>query len=371
MNKALALLTVIMLGFAVAVSWTLQSGPLDDPLSATVPPVDNTALSQQPVLTWGNGESRSDAHESSTDETEDIDSAERLRITEQRREQVRELIHRLRPQQDESTVAVWVDEFAHLSSDEIRFLIQQTGIPGSEAGRRGDSPGVEVLTSETHLELSGRSSHAETVGLKEPRIETARTNLRNMMTVGYRDLLDLRVLSAGTTANPLRISLRRMTVGQAIETGDPLHVALQTPGLVFFHLEDGRLTRNGMFARMHHGRLGLRAGDGFVPLQDSPVLPVGLRCTILSDGRVTDADTSRQIGKIRVVMADRSDQLTTEDGVYFHCDADVRLAEHFSLQPRAVELGNVDPRINRQWLELSSASIRKSAVLVPEVGPVD
>ena len=119
---------------------------------------------------------------------------------------------------------------------------------------------------------------------------------------------------------------------------------------MFFQLIDGRLTRNGMFARMNDGRLGLQAGDSYVALQDSPVVSGHLSCEILSDGHVIAGGNRNPIGRIRVVSVERGDQLTTDDGVYFRADKAVKRTEDFILQPGAVELSNVNVNQNRQIL---------------------
>jgi len=171
------------------------------------------------------------------------------------------------------------------------------------------------------------------------------------MTVGYRDRLDFTVISAVPNSDSQRISMTRLTCGDVFVTGDPLHVALRTAGLVFFQLADGRLTRNGMFVRTDDGRLGLKAGDGFVAMQNSPVFPPDIQCTIADDGRILERDSSQSFGTIRVVTADRADQLSTNDGVYFTTSSEVRLAEDFELQSGAFELSNVDVKHNQQILE--------------------
>ena len=363
MNKAVAGFAVV--GFAIAVFRLLQAGPSNEALELSA---GTNESSRCPDVTSSNRETRSCAPVTSANKSAKTDSADRLQMTQERRQQVRELIRQSRPQQDETVVEVWVEEFGDMSNEEILFLIRQSGLSrGATNSGTQSFVGTTELTSKRKIELS----HSDKFGFENHRVDGVRRNLQNAMTIGYRDRLDLNVLSASQSADSHQFSVWRMTVGKVIETWDPLHVALRTPGPVFFQLVDGRLTRNGMFARMQHGQLGLRDGGTLVALRDAPLVPADCSCEIMSDGRVVGTDVGRQIGTIRVVNVKRADRLTTNDGVYFHTDAKVQLAEHFELQSGALELSNVDVGRNRDLLLISSGFFHGSPVLIPEVGSVD
>jgi len=345
MNKAVIGLVSTALAFSVVSLWVLRTEPTIGPLLAVPTPAEHADSSPEQDEASSDREFQHRQHETSAVASEKPESATVTQLTEKRREHVRQLVRQLRPQHSEPAIEVWVEEFGNLSDDEISFLLNQSAMFG-EMGI------ASITSSATSVELPvvAPAPALSDAQMRDPRGETARTNLKNSMTIGYRDQLELNFLSAGETPTPQRVSLRRLTSGDVFGTNDPLHVALRTPGLVFFQLADGRLTRNGMFARMDDGHLGLQAGDAYVALQDSPVVPDHLRCEILSDGHVIAAGDSNPIGRIRVVSVERGDQLTTEDGVYFRTDEDVKRAEQFVLQPGALELSNVNVNQNRQVL---------------------
>ena len=349
MRKTVIGLLATALVFAVAACWALRKEPAARSLLVIPAPAKDRESLPEPELTSGGRGFQVGQSDPAVEKPGTMDAVGPSKITDERRDQVRQLIRQIRPEQTKTAIEVWVDEFGHMGDDDISFLITQSAML-SNFGDVGASS--NELTSGVLAEQSGlipSATPADTVRT-DSRFDTARMNLKNTMTVGYRDHLNFNVLSAGENANPQQISLRRLTSGEAFETGDPLHLALRTPGLVFFQLADGRLTRNGMFSRMNDGRLGLQARDGFVALQNSPVLPTDQWCVIQSDGRVFDEDVRSQIGSIQVVKVECADQLTTEDGVYFRTREPVEVAEQFELLVGALELSNVDVDRNRHVL---------------------
>ena len=343
MTRAVIGLAATALVFSVVSFWILRTEPTIGPLLAVPTPVESAVESRERKTTSNDREFRHRGNDAEAAPPALPESAALAQLTEKRREQVRQLVRQLRPQQSDPAIEVWVEEFGHLNDDEIAFLLNQSTLfVGAGTARTESSAAPDELPVVAPGLRDDRG--------RDPRGATARMNLRNSMTIGYRDRLELTVLSAGETPDPQRVSLRRFTSGEAFETNDPLHVALQTPGLVFFQLADGRLTRNGMFARMDDGHLGLKAGDNSVALRDSPVVSDHHRCEILSDGHVMVAGNSNPVGRIRVVSVEHGDWLTTEDGVYFRTKEDAKPAEQFVLQPRAVELSNVNVELNRHVL---------------------
>lgn len=345
MNRAAIRLLFIVPAFSAFVGvWSLKTDPADSSLpersQSTVRPDSSVAASHL-------GDSEHSAVSFSVDaaESEAIVRAYSEPVPGKRREHVRQLIRRLRPQESAAAIEVWLEAFEHSADDEIAFLINQSGLPGEMDA----SPLSSSVLGNSAGGGAFPSNDAESMNLQ---IESARTNLNNIMTVGYRGRIDVRMVSAGADTDSQQISLRRMACGNLFMTGDPLHVALRSPGLVFFQLADGRLTRNGMFVRTDDDRLGLRAGDGVVAIQNSPIVPADVQCTIAADGRVHDGDSNRSFGAIRVVTADRADQLSTNDGVYFTTRSEVRPAEDFELRSGGFELSNVDVKYNQQILEI-------------------
>lgn len=351
MNHPAIRLGALALAFSVVGIWALRSEPTAGPLLVVPGPAsDANSVPEQQFTSGDPGHPHGpfdDDAETSPVESEPRDPAELSETTDRRRHHVRQLIRRLRPQQPAPAIEVWVEQFGHLSDDDISFLINQSTLSG-EAGS------ADAVFSASHIELpgaipGGSPSVAETSG-SDPRLDVVRTNLANTMTVGYRDQLVLNVLSAGDTPDPRQCSLWRLSAGEALQTYDPLHVALRTPGRLFFQLADGRLTRNGMFSRLDNGQLGLPAGETFVALRDSPVLPAGLHAEILPDGHVMADGHSHPLGRVRVVSVSRGDELSSGDGVYFRTRGTVQPAQQFELQSGAVELSNVDAGRNRQVL---------------------
>ncbi|MCH2201991.1 MAG: hypothetical protein MK102_08470 [Fuerstiella sp.] len=343
MNNAGIRLIAIVLAFTVVAIWSLRTDLANSPLLA-IPGSTNDSPSSTAASSLDESDHKVDSFRVGADEPAVIEHSNSQQVSQKRREHVRQLIRGLRPQESAAAIEVWVDEFEHTSDDEIIFLMNQSGRLGSIIVSPLSS---SMVTSKTGL----APLPSDEAGSRDLQIHSVRTNLDNIMTVGYRERLDITVISAVPSSDSQRISMRRLTCGNVFMTGDPLHVALRTAGLVFFQLADGRLTRNGMFVRTNDGRLGLKAGDGFVAIQDSPIFPADVQCSIAGDGRILDRGSSRSFGEIRVVTADRADELSTNDGVYFTTSSEVRPAENFELQSEAFELSNVDVKHNQQILE--------------------
>lgn len=273
-------------------------------------------------------------------------------VSEDRRQHVRKLLQKLRPQHDPDAIDVWVEQFANMADEEITFLMTQsesmTGVPGITPLSSGlQSDLFEPATSSEHS-LSPEDSDARR--WPESGADTARQNLRNSMTVGYRDQLAINIVSAGLPTTTEQLTLPRLTCGPLLNTGDPLHLALETPGLVFFLLEDGRLTRNGSFCRMEDGRLGLKASPGYVALHESPILSEDTVYSISSNGQVVARGADQPVGTIHVVTV-AAGKLTSDDGVYFRTTGDVSPATEFQLKSTALELSNVDVEHNNRLLD--------------------
>lgn len=329
MSKAAIGLTVTAIVFVVAAFVILRVEPAVRPLLAIAPPADD-AISVEQVF-------------------HAIEPAVPAPVSDERREQVRQLLRHLKPKQSESTIEVWVDEFCEMSDDEISFLVTQSGMLAGVSGGSvlSDSiPGGLGLKMET--ELNHRNVAA---GQEERQSAIARHNFKNIMTIGHRGQVELTVVPADKKADPEQIAIYRLSCGDVVVTGNRLHIALRTPGAVFFQLSDGRLTRNGRFTRLATGKLGLAGGGESVALQDSPTLPADEFWSISRDGRVlVGGDSANSLGKIRVVRVTQPEQLTSEDGVYFRTESSVISVEDVQLQAEALELSNVDVIRNQQLL---------------------
>ena len=329
MNKAAIGLTVTALVFVVVAFVVLRVEPSAGPLLAIAPTADD-GISAEQVF---------DA----------IEPAAPAAVSDERREQVRQLLRHLKPKQPESAIEVWVDEFCEMSDDEISFLVTQSGMLAGMSGRTvlSDSiPGGLGPVMETEL-----NEHDVEAVQEERQSTIARRNCKNLMTIGHRGQVELTVVPADKTADPERIAIYRLSCGDVIVTGNRLHIALRTPGAVFFQLSDGRLTRNGKFTRLATGKLGLAGRGEAVALQDSPTVPADEFWSISEDGRVlVGGDSAKSLGKIRVVRVTQPEQLTSEDGVYFRTESSVISVEDVQLQAEALELSNVDVIRNQQLL---------------------
>lgn len=329
MSRAAIGLAATVLVFVVVAFVALRVEPAKGPLLAIVPPADDAIPAEQVF----------DANK----------AAAPAPVSEERREQVRQLLRHLKPKQSESAIEVWVDEFCEMSDDDILFLVTQSGMLAGGAGRSvlsDSTPGGLVPKMEIELDVCNVKA-----GQEERQFAIARHNFKNTMTIGHRGQVELTVIPADETADPEQIAIYRLSCGDVIVTGNRLHLALRTPGAVFFQLSDGRLTRNGRFIRLENGKLGLTGRGEPVALQDSPNVPADESWSISEDGRVlVDGDSAESLGKIRVVRVTRPEQLTSEDGVYFRAESSVISVEDVQLQVEALELSNVDVIRNQQLL---------------------
>ena len=356
MNRTLIGVLATALALIVVALGILRTEPVVGPVLAIASPPQETAseVSTDPE------DFQPDAIAATVPDSTTAEAVASAPIAKERSEQVRQLIRKLKPRQTKSAIDVWVKEFEHMGDDEIVFLMQQSTTLGS-------SNGLDVLSSfesdglisEPTFELPPLNSPIRPKNL--PVADVLRRNLQNTSTIGYRERLELKVLSAGRSADPVQVSLYQMNCGELILTGNPLHLALRNSGPVFFPLADGRLTRNGLFVRMDNGQLGLQAGEDSIALQDSPRLPSIEHWTISSDGQVFDGG-NEPIGTIAVVRVAKAEMLTTEDGVYFRTEAGVTPVDDFLLETGALELSNVDILRNRERLDW---------ILTREIGTID
>jgi flagellar basal body rod protein FlgF len=344
MNRAAIGLAAAAPVFVVVAFVILRVEPAAGPLLAIAPPADDA-----PAFTAESGRRSIDEAIVAEQEFDAIEPAAAAPVSEERREQVGQLLRRLKPKQPESAIEIWVDEFCEMSDDDISFLIAQSGML---AGVSGGSVLSESTRGGFGLEMeTGLDGPNVEAGQVERQSEIARHNLRNTMTIGHRGQVELTVVPADETADPEQIAMYRLSCGDVIVTGNRLHIALRTPGAVFFQLSDGRLTRNGRFTRLENGKLGLAGRGESVALQDSPIVPSDESWTISEDGRVVvDSNSAESLGEIRVVRVTRPEQLTSTDGVYFRAESSVISAEDVQLQAEALELSNVDVFRNQRLL---------------------
>ena len=278
-------------------------------------------------------------------------------ILGQRCSRVRDIIRESLPTAESPVVDVLADEYANLSDDEIIFLLSQQKTIGSLLAPSGG------MFSRSAFPDGGReaevSEAATFLGDTEPpstaMVHIAQENLRNVDTVGYRSRVPFAVVSPADMTQRVQSELRDLHSGRHLLTGDPLHVAIQTPGPIFFQLEDGRLTRNGMFCRLSDGRIGLRTGDDAIALMDSPVIPADgtvVRIDAVSGEVIAgQAGGTTHCGTIRIVTVSQPSELSTTDGVYFSAPAAAVSAQEVAVQTGTVELSNVDVQSNRRLLE--------------------
>jgi flagellar basal body rod protein FlgF len=271
-------------------------------------------------------------------------------VSQERREHVRHIIERIRPNADPDTIDIWVEQFASLPDGNIEFLVTQSSL------LKGDSQLPSILGGafESTLDSSeARTSQSSTDVMIQPAAnrsliesdDVVSRNLANVMTVGYREELELKAASASAVPGLRRLAMFQHGTGPSVVTGSSLHLAIQTPGAVFFQLEDGRLTRNGMFERLDDGRIGITDGDSVVALKESPVIGSLERVRIEADGTVFEGE--RPVGVISVGTVQQPELLSTDDGVYFKTDAEVAMATEIELLAGSLELSNVDVPRNR------------------------
>jgi len=299
-----------------------------------------------------------------------------------RRAHVKALIMKGLPDTDPEIVDVWVDAWQDLGDDEIRFLMEQKRQGG---GTLSDFPLLAPTPDADWLNMDDGG-----VGLSNPLISPlapsdgllnsrygseplqrlsaiACVNLENIMTVGYRSRREVRVLAPGGTGESQSSLLPGLELGPRIATGDPLHFAILLDGPVFFELDNGTLTRNGMFERLSDGRLGLSVGSDSVALKESPIVPADMPTDSLRllEGKPSVGDDLRQIMRnIRIVRAGRLTDLRTRDGVYFTSNAQVEPVESEQLLPGHLELGNVDVEEALKLLKLVEAARRSSSARI-------
>ena len=346
MNRAAIGLTATALVFVVVAFVFLRVEPAAGPLLAIAPPVNETPASPQD-FTSENDARRDDEAIPAEQDFETIELADSAPVSEERRKQVRQLLRRLKPNQPESAIEVWVDEFCEMSDDDISFLVTQSGmVTGVSGGSVLSESGLGGFGLEMETGLDASNAAADQV---KRQSKIALHNLQNTMTIGHRGQLELTLIPADETAAPEQIVMHGLSCGDVIVTGNRLHLALRTSGAVFFQLSDGRLTRNGRFTRLQNGELGLAGNGVSVALQDSPNVPSDESWTISEDGVVV-GDGGEMLGRIRVVRVPRPEQLTSEDGVYFRAKSGVVPVEDIQLQTQALELSNVDVLRNRQLL---------------------
>jgi|GEM_PF-6742414 len=271
-------------------------------------------------------------------------------VSKERREHVRRIIQRIRPNADPDTVDIWIEQFASLPDGNIEFLVSQSSL------LKGASSLPSILGASSEWS-SGLSVSDSTLASDDLMIQpatmsgTAKShsivsrNLANAMTVGYREELELKAASASVVSGLKRFAIFHHGTGPTVVTGGPLHLAIQTPGAVFFQLEDGRLTRNGMFSRLSDGRIGITEGSSVVALKDSPIVKTQADIEIRPDGTVIEA--GKRIGRIAFATVQQPERLASTDGVYFRTKANVVTATEVELQSGALELSNVDVPRNR------------------------
>ncbi len=272
------------------------------------------------------------------------------RIGKERRDHVRRIIKKVRPEADEDAIDIWVEEFASLPDGNIEFLVSQSSllkggielpaILGDSVDGSNNSSEPEASQSPTELMIQ-----PATLSGSAKSDEVITRNLKNVMTIGYREELELKAASVSTTSGLTRLPVFHHGTGPSVVTGSPFHLAIQTAGSVFFQLEDGRLTRNGMFSRLSDGRIGITDGSSEVALKDAPVVksPAGIQ--IRPDGIVLEAE--RRIGRIAIVAVLQPELLNSQDGVYFEAKGEVGAATEVELRVGALELSNVDVPRNR------------------------
>lgn len=271
-------------------------------------------------------------------------------VSKERREHVRRIIQRIRPNADADTVDIWIEQFASLPDGNIEFLVSQSSLlkgASSLPSILGDSSESSSDHSESDSTLTPDDlmiQPAAMTGTAKSHSIVSR-NLANAMTVGYREELEIRAASASVASGLKRFAVFHHGTGTTVVTGSPLHLAIQTSGAVFFQLEDGRLTRNGMFSRLSDGRIGITEGSSVVALKDSPIVTTQAAVEIRPDGTVLEA--GKRIGRIAIAMVQQPELLVSTDGVYFRTDADVVTATEVELQSGALELSNVDVPRNR------------------------
>ncbi len=272
----------------------------------------------------------------------------------QRRAEVRRLLKQLCPDLSADVIEVWVEEYAGLPDDDIRFLVSQSPLLSR-------STNVPLMFT-----LPGRAPEPQLPNDRTPSdpfaavSATARHNLNNLTTPGYREEIILTIPGPSTAIEP-GSAVRSFRTGEIIETGFPFHLAIETPGRVFFVLDNGLLTRSGLFVKHPDGRLvWSHPSSGFV-LKNCPVIPDGLDCTIDSTGRVIGRG-GQDHGRIPVVRVTGSASLHTEDGVFFKLQnaAGIVPDENVVIRSGCLELSNVNVERNRSLLQPPTPRIPSS-----------
>ena len=274
-------------------------------------------------------------------------------VSESRQQRVRELVRNALPTADPSIVDVLTEEYAELSDDTVTFLLSQQKTAGSGVIIPSALIFDRSFGDETPVDSTGPPTSPDPVRTDVGIESTARANLKNTDTVGYRSLVPLSVVSPGYGSEAERSELRNFACGRFLITGDPIHLAIQTPGLHFFQLEDGRLTRNGLFARLPGGQVGLRFPNVTVALMDAPLIPVDTTSLKVDATSWTvyagPADAQTPCGAIRIVTVTDPLRLDTVDGVYFRTSSRVELATGVNVRSGVLELSNVNIDMNL-WL---------------------
>lgn len=275
------------------------------------------------------------------------------------RTEIRNLILQHFPNTDASVADVWVETYADMSLDEVRFILEQKQQSSNEIGN-GFS--VSSLAHGVETAPSPSESNQQTSVL----IQMVNTNLRCAYSIGYRRTVVLpEVVShceSKTTAKSLGVlatCFRSFESGALIATPIATYVALTNEDSMMFCLEGNRLTRRGDFQLLPDRRLGIvTSGEQMASAESTPLPDDATDVQILQNGRIqfrNAAGVTGDAGRIAVCSVTDLAQLQSDDGVFFTASDDGNIspcadASAF-LRPKSLEQSNVDRSYENSLLE--------------------
>lgn len=139
-------------------------------------------------------------------------------------------------------------------------------------------------------------------------------------------------------------TMRDVTEGPLVQTGNPLDVAIHGNGYFVLETEDGeRYTRNGNFRLDEQGQLVTQHGHKVLSDGGQPFFfgPTDTDITIARDGTVSTADG--EVGKLRIAAFDNEQEVRIVAGGLLSSEAAPTNVERIDVVQGALEGSNVEP----------------------------
>lgn len=139
-------------------------------------------------------------------------------------------------------------------------------------------------------------------------------------------------------------TMRDVTEGPLVQTGNPLDVAIHGNGYFVLETEDGeRYTRNGNFRLDEQGQLVTQHGHKVLSDGGQPFFfgPTDTDITIARDGTVSTANG--EVGKLRIAAFDNEQEVRLVAGGLLSSEAAPTNVERVDVVQGALEGSNVEP----------------------------